>query len=567
MFGNKRKNYTGNGLSPSSRHRDLLTVGEELPDLASEVTETLYLGWQRSTGKIGTSDRLQSACLRYGQRLGELNIPPSRAITRVENEIESLRETSIRDSHKQLSFLGARTWSLLHYDVPSLVNKLNLVGGDLKKVRDERNSLRAERPFYWHRFLFFIFPAVALLAAEVALGEEVTRRALRLSGTLWWLFPAAMLALPLVFKLCLDWKRHDNFLRGYLSALIFLIVLVVFPLAFLRSEQAMRLVFKARGSVGADASSPFTSSATFPRSDEGVGAALRSESERDSEDPFDLLPQDSGYNSLASGGDPSTSQGDPFAMAAPPAQPVSDVVPAPSPAPVDLASQSRQSDSSDRGYLSYAFVVFGLLFPMLSGLAFYKALDMADAGRKGKRLSAEIEGAQAELDNAHKALVNIQVELANNQAEMVALVEGLGDSNDFADKAISDLLAALRSLGGDVALKISGQIEQLRERGLGLKETSRRLAQEVGAVDVQGDIVLAAQVKYYTDLVGGIAQIDGGKSLDKIARSRKEAVRSSIQDGYDIGRAAAFALLGSYEEEEKLEMVRNRKFHKVFFSN
>lgn len=566
MFG-RQKSREANGASAATRHRDLLSVSEELPGLASELTEVLRMDWRRSTGDESSKDRLQSVCFRYGQRLGEINLSPSRALARMESEIDSLRDESVRTSHGRLASIGSLAWSLLHHEIPSLVRSREQLETELAAAQVEASSLRQQKPFYWHRLAFFIVPAIALLAAELAMGEEITRTALRLSGKLWWLFMAALLALPLIFKQLLEWKAHDRFSRGYLVALLSLVVVALFPLSYLRSEQAMRLVLRTRGSASASSTNnPFATPSANPPIEAARGGDRASPDPfapmvgGGTDDPFAPSPALDGTGEVAGGDDPFT---DTFSGSVTPSgTPQTDRTSNTPTGPSDVAA--RGTGSGRRTWpLTLTFLMLGLVFPMLSGLAFAKTLEQADTYYEGRRLRARIQAAQKELAAIQTSFKLSQTQLANHQAEILSLVEGLGDSNDFADKIIGDLMTSLGQLENDASADLLSRIEQLRD--LGLKEMSKRLSREVGGLKIHGDMVLATQIKYYADLIGGIAQIDGGKSLAKLAQSRKGTLRTTLLDGYEAGRAAAFALLRSYPPEEKLEMVENRRFHDALF--
>lgn len=549
MFGRtpKAPTETENGTSVS--RRDLLSVGEDLPGLASELTETLRMDWLRTTGSQEGKDRLQSVCFRYGQRLGELNVSPSRTLARLEGEIDLLRDESVRTSHSRLSSVGAQAWSLLHHDFPALARRKDQLQEECTQLQSQVLEFGQKKPYYWHRLTFFIVPAIALLASELAMGEEITKNALRLSGKLYWLFMAALLALPLVFKQILDWEEHKKFVRTYLVALVVLVAASVIPLASLRSEQAMRLVLKAKGGADASLADPFRTPASH-RVPGAAGAgevALAEPFTPSGNDPF--APTVSEFS-----GD------DPFASLGGGPDELGDTAPDPAPDPAAAAGTAKTRKST---LLTITFVFLGFLFPMLSGLAFSKALEQADFRHEGRRLKRRLEEVQKELGGVQAELKSNQSQLAGHQAETVTLVEGLGDSEEFADKAITELVAVVSRAGGERASQLGSRIEALRD--LGLKEMSKRLAREGASIQTQGDAALSAQIKYYIDLISGIAQIAGGKSLHKLAQSRKSTLRTTLLDGYEAGKAAAFVLLHSYEPEEKLDMVNNRKFHNSLF--
>ncbi|HBL28386.1 MAG TPA: hypothetical protein DD490_16250 [Acidobacteria bacterium] len=481
--------------------RALLGVGDELAGLSSELTRALSEDWHWSwSGSQGSAlPKAHETYHRYGQRLRELQVEPVRAFERVQREIDGLLEKTVRDSHSRLAWLGARIWQLLDSEIP---DRLRHQGEVKEKVAGVQLLKNKQTPFYWHRFWFMLLPAIALLAAEAALGEDITKTALRLSGDLWMLFPAALLSLPLIFKELLEWEGRSVFYRRYLLVLTFVVVAALIPLTLLRSDQAMRLMLPSRGAP--IVASPFTSSTAVPTAAPGAGGA-------------DQAP--------------------------------------PGAAP---AKDARPSWA-----LKLTFLFLGLLFPMLSGLAFWRALEMADGRSEIRKCDRQLELLHKEVEAADAKLSGHRLELVGYQQETVKLVEGLGDSNGFAEKVLAELVAVVQSVNEKAAAELIGRIDVLQPQGL--RELSKRLAIEAGRLAGGRDPSSALKLKHYTDLLASLAQIEAGKSLEKLAMSKKDIVCASIREGYESLHNVAFAVVRPYRPEEKAQMVEDRAFYDALF--
>jgi hypothetical protein len=484
--------------------RDLRGVGNELAGLASELSHSLRSDWVRGVAEdepdpsSNIMEKSTAVCIRWGQRLGELSLSTARAETLAESEVDSLHEASVRDSHSRLARMGSRASFLLSTRLPALMEHRSSLTERLTNLSARWLKERGDYPFRWHRFLFYLIPALLVLGAEGALAEDITRSAFRLKGVLWFLFPIALLSLPLIFKELLEWGKLDRLQKGYVVTLLVLLLALLIPLSWTRSNEVFR------GSVRAAAAA--------------------------SSDPFATAPNTPG-------------------------------APAASP-PVGMPQ--RPGSDGKLLLLSSIFAIFGALFPMVSGLCFYRAWGMADKGLECWRVRKEGEQTRKELDAIDAQIGTCRTELDSNQHETVKLIAGLSSGDRFVEKMVADLVGSLHGAGPEIVASVKQKIgATLGEWGW--PELAKWLALEVEALELSGGPLQQVRVKFQKDLLSGVAQIDKGDSLGNQAETLKKRIRAALSEGYEVGTQAPFAVMATHSPEEMVELVRQRKLRDALF--
>jgi len=482
--------------------RGLRSVGDELASLAAELSRTLRSDWMRAAAEEAPDSQAQerstSVCIRYGQRLGELSLSTERAEVLVDNEVESLREASVRDSHSRLARLGSRAAFLLSTQLPTLMARRGLLAELLTSLSAGWLKVRGDRPFRWHRFFFYLIPAILVLGAEGALAEDITRNAFRLKGHFWVLFPIALLSLPLIFKEFLEWEQLKRLQKYYVGVLLTILLLLLVPLSWIRSNEVFR-----------------------------------------------------GGGRPASGPDPFAASSTPGAGLPTPGSPLEGATPRPK-------SQSKIV------LLTSIFVMFGILFPMVSGLCFYRAWESADQGLESWRLRKELDRTRREVDAVDRQIGLCRTELDSNQHETIKLIANLSSGDRFVEKMIADLVGSLRGAGPEILARVKQQIESARSDG-GWPVLAKQLALDVEALELSGDALHQAHVKFQKDLLSGIAQIEVGNSLARLAEGLKRRIRAALSEGHHVGSEAPFAVMAVHSPEEMVQLVRQRKLRDALF--
>ena len=476
--------------------RDPRNSANELAGLAAQLAQTLRSDWVRATAEEkpdpSVTEKSTAVCIRYGQRLGELGLATEKAEKLTAGEVESLREASVRDAHSRLARLGSRAAFLLSTQLPSLTESRSRLAERLTANGAHWLEVRGDQPFRWHRFLFYLIPAFLVLGAEGALAEDITRSAFHLKGYLWFLFPIALLSLPLVFKEFLDWKRLNRLHKGYVIAILVLLVLLLLPLSWTRSKEVF-------------------------------GGSRRA-------------PQSAGF--------------DPFAS-----------TPGAAPASPQVAPPPRAGSQEKLYLLTGIFSIFGALFPMVSGLCFYRAWEIADRGLEGWRLRKEGKETTRELEAVDSRIGACRTELDAIQQESVKLIASLGAGDQFVEKMIADVVGSLRGVQPEVVANLRRLIEESRDQGR-WPDLAKKLALEVEALELPGGALQQIHVKFQKDLLSGIAQIDKGNSLRSLADALKQRVHAALSEGHQVGTKAP-----ALSSEEMVELMRQRRLQDALFGN